>query len=192
MLRSLYRQTTGLAILVLAFVASGRAQAPFIGPPPPPPKAVPINFANALDAEGVPKEFPAGDKSRILAEKDEKERYRIYVSYLDSYRDQARRFISQGNSTDAIKVLTVYAGIARHAVTYFSTEVPSKKRESLLKKLDLGLRSDLLYFEPMIKDFSFYHSDNASALVLIIKQARVDALNASFGGEILHKPGEKP
>jgi len=192
MLRSLYKQMLGLAILVSVFAASGRAQAPFIGPPPPPPKAVPINFANTVDSDGVPKEFPASDKSRILAEKDEKERYRIYLSYLDSYRDQTRRFIAQNNSTDAIRVMTVYAGIARHAVKYFETEVPSKKRESLLKKLDLELRSDLLYFEPMLRDFSFYHNDNAAALILIIKQARVDALNASFGGEILHKPGDKP
>src|SRR5215471_7273666 len=191
MLRSLYTKTFCLGVMVFAFAASGRAQAPFIGPPPPPPKAVPINFAKTLDADGMPKDFPEADKARILREKDEKERFRVYGTYLDSYRDQVRRLISQSNSTDAIRAMTVYAGIAKHAVSYFMTEVPSKRREGLLKRLDLELRSDLLYFEPMVRDFSFYHNDNAAALVVIIKDARVDALNASFGGEILHKP-EKP
>jgi hypothetical protein len=191
MVRSLYTKTFCLSVMVFAFAVSGRAQ--FIGtPPPPPPKAAPINFTKTLDSDGVPKDFPEQDKARIIREKDEKERFKIYVSYLGAYRDQALRSISQNNSGDAIKALTIYAGIARHAVTFFTTEVPSKKRESVLKKLDLDLRSDLLYFEPMVRDFSFYHNDNAAALVLIIKQARVDALNASFGGEILSRPGEKP
>src|SRR5437016_980968 len=119
MARSLYTKTFCLTVMVFAFAASGRAQ--FIGTPtPPPPKAVPINFAKTLDGDGVPVGFPEQDKARITREKDEKERFKIYISYLDSYRDQTRRLISQNNSTDAIKTLSIYAGIARHAVTFLT------------------------------------------------------------------------
>ncbi|HZS47955.1 MAG TPA: hypothetical protein VFC63_22990 [Blastocatellia bacterium] len=192
MCTSLYRNYSKTFWLLLVFGVLATTANAQIGGTPTPPKAPPIDFSTAIDSNGLPKILNQIDKDRILQEHNEKDRTRLYMALMDQYRDLTRKQVGQDQFADAINSLCAYAAIANHAVRFLSTEVPLKKSESSLKKLEMALRSDLLYFEPMLRDFNFYNAENATALVEKIKEARVDALNASFGGEILHKPGEKP
>jgi hypothetical protein len=143
------------------------------------------------ETEAALKKLTTEEQSVINSTGSPNDRAKNYIRVASGRLKNARTFVDQEKSSEAIEEVKVFSAIITQAGKYFASV---KARDKSHKTIELGLREHLRQLDSLRRDITFEYADSVEAAMKVANRVRLQAINALVGdGPILSTdPDKKP
>lgn len=162
-----------VSALCVAMEARGQDNhLPFVAAPPP------MKFV------------PRSERTQLAGERDVKARTRQAVELAEARLTHAEALTSAQQYDAASEELGIYEGLIEDAVSFLNqNKGDGKKLRDVYRHLDLILRTHGARIESIRRATPIEYKLNINAIADFTCTAQIAALNAFFGGEMMHESG---